>query len=182
MLRFEEKHLNPSRKIEIQRKLPQAIILCPTRELCLQISKDMLSYSKYIKGLKVTPVYGGTSITPQIKHLKSGTQIIVGTPGRVIDLINRKALRLKDIEYVILDEADEMLNMGFKEDIDQILSFTPKERVTWLFSATMPKEIRRIVTKYMRTPVEVSVNSKVQINKDISHKYVITKSSNTYSR
>ena len=101
-------------KIEIDRKLPQTIILCPTRELCLQITKDMISYSKYIKGLKITAVYGGANIQPQIKALKSGTQIVVGTPGRVIDLINRKSLRLKDIDFVILDEADEMLNMGFK--------------------------------------------------------------------
>ena len=113
-------------KINVERKLPQAIILCPTRELCLQISKDITSYSKYIKGLKVTPVYGGASIIPQIKSLKAGTQIIVGTPGRVIDLINRKSLKLQNIEFVILDEADEMLNMGFKDDLDTILAETPR--------------------------------------------------------
>jgi ATP-dependent RNA helicase DeaD len=99
-------------KIDIERKLPQAIILCPTRELCLQIAKDMDTYAKYTKGLKITAVYGGASIMPQIKSLKSGTQIVVGTPGRVIDLINRKSLKLQDIEFVVLDEADEMLNMG----------------------------------------------------------------------
>ena len=114
-------------KVEIDRKLPQTIILCPTRELCLQITKDIKSYAKYTKGLKATAVYGGTSILPQIKSLKSGTQIIIGTPGRVIDLIKRKALKLKDIEFVVLDEADEMLNMGFKEDLDTILAETPKE-------------------------------------------------------
>ena len=131
-------------KIEIKRKIPQAIILCPTRELCLQISKDMDSYAKYIKGLKVTPVYGGASIVPQIKSLKSGTQIVVGTPGRVIDLINRKALKLEEIEFVILDEADEMLNMGFKDDLDTILAETPEKKQTLLFSATMPKEVMKI--------------------------------------
>jgi ATP-dependent RNA helicase DeaD len=127
--------------IELDRKSPQAIILCPTRELCLQISKDMQSYAKYTKGVKVTSVYGGSNIAPQIKALKLGSQIIVGTPGRVIDLIKRNALKLQNIEFVILDEADEMLNMGFKDDLDTILAETPKTKQTLLFSATMPKEV-----------------------------------------
>ena len=156
----------------------QALVLAPTRELVQQTAKQVSQFAKGVKGVNVEVVFGGASITNQISSLRKPTQIVTATPGRLIDLIKRKAINLDQVQYVVLDEADEMLNMGFKEDIDQILSFTPKERVTWLFSATMPKEIRRIVTKYMRTPVEVSVNSKVQINKDISHKYVITKSSN----
>ncbi|MEC7864123.1 MAG: DEAD/DEAH box helicase [Bacteroidota bacterium] len=167
-------------KIEVNRKLPQAIILCPTRELCLQISKDMGSYSKYIKGLKVTPVYGGASIVPQIKLLKSGTQIIVGTPGRVIDLINRKALRLQDIEFVILDEADEMLNMGFKDDLDIILAETPKEKQTLLFSATMPKEVMRISKNYMFSSKTIEVASRNEGAKNVDHHYYMVNASNRY--
>ena len=167
-------------KIEVERKLPQAIILCPTRELCLQISKDMESYSKYIKGLKVTPVYGGASIVPQIKLLKSGTQIIVGTPGRVIDLINRKALRLQDIEFVILDEADEMLNMGFKDDLDIILAETPKEKQTLLFSATMPKEVMRISKNYMFSARTIEVASRNEGTKNVDHHYYMVNASDRY--
>ena len=167
-------------KIEVERKLPQAIILCPTRELCLQISKDMQSYSKYIKGLKVTPVYGGASIVPQIQLLKSGTQIIVGTPGRVIDLINRKALRLQDIEFVILDEADEMLNMGFKDDLDIILAETPKEKQTLLFSATMPKEVMRISKTYMFSAKTIEVASRNEGTKNVDHHYYMVNASDRY--
>ena len=167
-------------KIEIERKLPQAIILCPTRELCLQISKDMESYSKYTKGLKVTPVYGGASIVPQMKSLKSGTQIIVGTPGRVIDLINRKALRLQDIEFVILDEADEMLNMGFKDDLDTILAETPKEKQTLLFSATMPKDVMRISKNYMSIPKTIEVASRNEGTKNVEHHYYMVNARDMY--
>ena len=167
-------------KVEISRKLPQAIILCPTRELCLQIAKDMESYSTYIKGLKVTAVYGGTSIVPQMKTLKSGTQIIVGTPGRVIDLINRKALRLKDIECVILDEADEMLNMGFKDDLDTILAETPKEKQTLLFSATMPKEVMRISKNYMLNPKTIEVASRNEGAKNVDHHYYMVNARDKY--
>ena len=120
-------------KIENDRKTPQAIILCPTRELCLQITKDMNSFAKYLKGVKITAVYGGANIQTQIKSISQGSQIVVGTPGRVIDLIKRKKLRLSDIETVVLDEADEMLNMGFKEDLDIILAETPEEKQTLLF-------------------------------------------------
>jgi ATP-dependent RNA helicase DeaD len=167
-------------KIEVDRRFPQAIILCPTRELCLQISKDMESYSKYIKGLKVTPVYGGASIVPQIRLLKSGTQIIVGTPGRVIDLINRKALRLQDIEFVILDEADEMLNMGFKDDLDIILAETPEEKQTLLFSATMPKEVMRISKNYMFSPKTIEVASRNEGAKDVDHHYYMVNARDRY--
>lgn len=167
-------------KIELSRKLPQAIILCPTRELCLQISKDMQSYSSLIKGLKVTPVYGGTSIVPQIKTLKSGTHIIVGTPGRVIDLINRKSLKLKDIKSVILDEADEMLNMGFKDDLDTILAETPVEKQTLLFSATMPKEVMRISKNYMSNPKTIEVASRNEGTKNVDHHYYMVNARDKY--
>ncbi|MDA7855228.1 DEAD/DEAH box helicase [Cyclobacteriaceae bacterium] len=164
--------------IDSDNRSVQALVLAPTRELVQQTAKQVAQFAKGVKGVNVEVVFGGAAITNQISALRKPTQIVIATPGRLIDLIKRKAIKLDQVQYVVLDEADEMLNMGFKEDIDQILSFTPEQRVTWLFSATMPKEIRRIVTKYMKTPVEVSVNSKEQSNKDITHKYVITKSSN----
>ena len=167
-------------KIEVERKLPQAIILCPTRELCLQIAKDMESFAKYTKGLKITAVYGGASIMPQIKSLKSGTQIVVGTPGRVIDLINRKSLRLQDIEFVVLDEADEMLNMGFKEDLDTILAETPEEKQTLLFSATMPKEVMRISKNYMHNPKTIEVASRNEGAKNVEHHYYMVNARDRY--
>ena len=167
-------------QIEVDRKLPQAIILCPTRELCLQISKDMCSYAKHTKGLKVTPVYGGASIVPQIKSLKSGSQIIIGTPGRVIDLIKRKALKLQNIEFVILDEADEMLNMGFKEDLDTILAETPKKKQTLLFSATMPKEVMRISKNYMFDAKTIEVASRNEGTKNVDHHYYMVNARDKY--
>ena len=167
-------------KIEVDRKLPQAIILCPTRELCLQITRDIETYSKYIKGAKTTAVYGGASIVPQMKSLKSGTQIVVGTPGRVIDLINRKALRLQDIEFVVLDEADEMLNMGFKDDLDTILAETPKEKQTLLFSATMPKEVMKISRDYMFSPKTIEVASRNEGAKDVEHHYYMVNARDRY--
>lgn len=168
-------------KVQIDRKLPQAIILCPTRELCLQISKDMDSYSKYIKGLKINPVYGGASIVPQIKSLKSGAQIVVGTPGRVIDLINRKSLKLQNIEFVILDEADEMLNMGFKDDLDTILAETPKQKQTLLFSATMPKEVLRISKNYMSNAKTIEVASRNEGTKNVDHHYYMVNAKDKYN-
>jgi len=167
-------------KVEIDRLLPQTIILCPTRELCLQITKDIKSYAKYTKGLRATAVYGGTSILPQIKSLKSGTQIIIGTPGRVIDLIKRKALKLKDIEFVVLDEADEMLNMGFKEDLDTILAETPEEKQTLLFSATMPKEVMRISRSYMSNAKTIEIASRNEGAKNVEHHYYMVNASDRY--
>ena len=167
-------------KIEIERKIPQTIILCPTRELCLQITKDIQSYSKYIKELKVTPVYGGASIVPQIKSLKSATQVIVGTPGRVIDLINRKVLKLNNIDFVILDEADEMLNMGFKDDLDTILAETPKEKQTLLFSATMPKEVMKISKNYMINAKTIEVASRNEGTKNVDHHYYMVNAKDKY--
>ena len=167
-------------KIELDRKLPQSIILCPTRELCLQIAKDMDSYAKYTKGLKITAVYGGANIQTQIRALTSGTQIVVGTPGRVIDLIKRKKLRLNDIETVVLDEADEMLNMGFKEDLDTILAETPKEKQTLLFSATMPKEVMRITKNYMFNPKTIEVASRNEGAKNVEHHYYMVNARDRY--
>ncbi|WP_436516502.1 DEAD/DEAH box helicase [Ekhidna sp. To15] len=156
----------------------QALIMAPTRELGQQTAKQLKDFAKSKSRLNVEVVYGGAAIVNQIKALKRPTQIVVATPGRLLDLIKRKAVKLDQVKYVILDEADEMLNMGFQEAIDDILSHTPEERVTWLFSATMPSEIRRIVKKYMSNPKEVSVNTSEKSNKDISHKYVVTKVSN----
>lgn len=164
--------------IDTDNRATQALILAPTRELAQQTAKQIVDFSRNNKRLNVEVVYGGAAIVNQIKALRSPTQIVVATPGRLMDLIKRKAVKLDDVKYVVLDEADEMLNMGFKEAIDEILEYTPEERVTWLFSATMPSDIRKIVKKYMDTPLEVSINASEKSNKDISHKYVITKASN----
>ena len=167
-------------KIEIDRRLPQTIILCPTRELCLQIAKDMDSYAKYTKDLKITAVYGGANIQTQIRALNSGSQIIVGTPGRVIDLIKRKKLKLNDIQSVVLDEADEMLNMGFKDDLDTILAETPEEKQTLLFSATMPKEVMRITKNYMFSPKTIEVASRNEGAKNVEHHYYMVNARDRY--
>lgn len=164
--------------IDSEDKTTQALIMAPTRELSQQTAKQLVDFSKHHKSLNIEVVYGGAAIQNQMKALKRPTQIIVATPGRLLDLIKRKSIRLDNIKYVVLDEADEMLNMGFKEAIDEILAFTPDERTTWLFSATMPAEIRRIVKKYMQDPKEVAVNQEQKSNKDITHKYVMTKNAN----
>jgi len=161
-------------QIDPKQQFIQGIILSPTRELAQQIAKALGEFSKYLPGVSVEVVYGGTAITNQIKDLKRNKpNILVATPGRLIDLMNRKVLNLSNVRYAILDEADEMLNMGFKEDIDTILSFTQKDKNTWLFSATMPKEIRTIVKKYMSDPIEVSVKSDEKVNTNIEHRYAI---------
>ncbi len=164
--------------IDLDDRNVQALIMAPTRELCMQTAAQIKDFSRARKGLNVEVVYGGANIVAQIKALKQTTQIVVATPGRLIDLIKRKAINLEGVNFVILDEADEMLNMGFKEDIDHILSFTDKDKSTWLFSATMPSEIRRIVNKYMKDPIEISVNSEEKSNKDIEHQYVVTTAAN----
>tara|TARA_R110002096_G_scaffold169779_3_gene341523 strand:- start:33450 stop:35276 length:1827 start_codon:yes stop_codon:yes gene_type:complete len=153
----------------------QALIMAPTRELGQQTAKQIIELSSNYKSLNVEVVYGGAAITNQIKALKRPTQIVVATPGRLLDLIRRKAIKLDQVRYVVLDEADEMLNMGFKEDIDDILSNIKVEHSTWLFSATMPNEIRKIVKKYMENPQEVSVNTDQKSNVDITHQYIITR-------
>ncbi len=166
--------------VDETQKFPQALVVCPTRELCMQIVNEVELFKKFIPGMHVLAVYGGTSIGMQIRDLKRGVQIVVATPGRLIDLIERKAINLEQIEYVVLDEADEMLNMGFQEDIEFILQNTPKRNATWLFSATMPPEIRRVSKKYMTTPVEVTVGKVNTANKNIDHQYFVTNSQNRY--
>lgn len=161
--------------IDVNDRHTQAIVLAPTRELGQQIAVQFQKFSKYLPEIKVLAVYGGAPISNQIRALKDKPQIIIATPGRMIDLLNRKALNISKIRYVVLDEADEMLNMGFKEDLDEILKHTPEEKLTWLFSATMPKEIRRIVKTYMHDPVEIAVNSGTSTNKDIEHQYAVVK-------
>lgn len=150
-----------------------ALILAPTRELAQQIAKEFENFGKYKKGMRTLVVYGGTPITTQIREIKKNIpHILVATPGRLQDLIDRKAIKLDEIEFLVLDEADEMLNMGFQEDIDKILEYTPKEKVLWLFSATMPAEIRRIVGTYMQSPFEVKIQSDSKTNENIDHKYI----------
>ena len=161
-------------------RFPQALIICPTRELCLQISNDLETFKNKKESLQVTAVYGGASIGDQIRSLKRGTHIVVATPGRLIDLIERKAINLEQIHYVILDEADEMLNMGFKEDIEFILKNTPNRQSTWLFSATMPPEIRQVSKKYMDKPFEITVGKVNSGNANIDHQYYATQHHNRY--
>ena len=162
-------------KIDLQSKNTQGLIICPTRELCIQITKDLKDYAANTKGISVVPVYGGTDIVKQIRQIERGAHIVVATPGRLIDLINRKKIKLWEVETVILDEADEMLNMGFKEDIDSILQQTPDHKNVWLFSATMPKEVARIAKTYMDSPFEITVGGKNETNKNIEHHYYIVK-------
>ncbi len=150
---------------------PEALVICPTRELCLQITRDIVNFKKYLPNTFVTAVYGGTSISQQIRDLQKGSNIVVATPGRLIDLIERKAINLSDIRYVVLDEADEMLNMGFKEDIEFVLKYTTKRMATWLFSATMPPEIRKVSKKYMDEPAEISIGKVNTANENIDHQY-----------
>lgn len=164
-------------RLDPAQKATQALILAPTRELGQQIADQLFKYSKYQERINVLAVYGGASIQNQMKALKKTQHVIIATPGRLIDLIKRKAIKLESIRYLVLDEADEMLNMGFKEDIDKILSYTPDYKNTWLFSATMPKEIRKIVKKYMENPAEVQVNSKNEVNTDIDHYYALVRHS-----
>jgi ATP-dependent RNA helicase DeaD len=165
---------------DIQQRDVQTLILCPTRELGLQITKDLQNFTKYIKGFRVVPVYGGAPIYNQIKDLKSGAHIVVGTPGRTLDLIKRKALRVQSIKWMILDEADEMLNMGFKEDLDAILEGTPENRQTLLFSATMPKEIERISKNYMKSPDRLSVGKRNAGADNVSHEFYLVQAKDRY--
>jgi ATP-dependent RNA helicase DeaD len=158
----------------------QVLILSPTRELCVQIYNQLTSFSRYMDRINITSVYGGADIVKQIKDLRKGVQVVAATPGRLRDLIGRGAINLENVKYVILDEADEMLNMGFKEELDDILTSVPKERNTWLFSATMPDEVKRIANEYMNNPIEVIIGSKNEVNKDIDHQYVLTHRSIKY--
>src|SRR6478672_4472415 len=166
--------------LHVEQRFPQALVVCPTRELCLQIVSEMELFKKFMPGVQVLAVYGGSSIGQQIRELRRGVQVVVATPGRLIDLIERKAIDLEQIKYVILDEADEMLNMGFQDDIEFILKNTPKREATWLFSATMPPEIRRVSKRYMKEPIEVTVGKVNSANKNIDHQYYITSAQHRY--
>lgn len=158
----------------------QAIILCPTRELCLQITKDLESYSNHLRKIQILAVYGGASSDTQVRALRKGVQIVVGTPGRTLDLINRGSLKINNIKWLVLDEADEMLNMGFREDLDSILKTTPKEKQTLLFSATMPDGVRHISKEYMTDPLEIAVAKKNIGASTISHEYYVVRASDKY--
>ena len=168
-------------QIELKNKNIQTIVLCPTRELCIQISKDLISYSKLINGLKIIPVYGGASIENQIKSIKKGSHVIVGTPGRTKDLIKRKVLNFNYVDRVVLDEADEMLSMGFKDDLDFILDTTKKDRQTLLFSATMSKEVRNISKKFMKNAEEITVEKLNSGSKNVEHNIYYVSSRDKYA-
>ena len=165
---------------DLQSRTVQSLILCPTRELCLQISKDLESYAKYSPGLKIVAVYGGTDIMKQIRAIDRGAQIVVGTPGRSLDLIRRKVLQVSGIRHLVLDEADEMLNMGFQEDLDAILAGTPEDKQTLLFSATMPGEISRIAKKYMHDPAEISIGQRNAGASNVAHEFYMVQARDRY--
>ena len=167
-------------KIDPFNKQTQVLILSPTRELCLQITNEIKLYSKYIDGLYTVAVYGGASIHDQARDIKRGAQVIVATPGRMQDMINRGMVNIKNISICVLDEADEMLNMGFYEDITSILSDTPKDKNTWLFSATMPQEVARIAKEFMRNPQEITVGHKNSSSANIAHEYYLVNARDRY--
>jgi len=167
-------------QINISEKYPQALILSPTRELCVQIAKDLMAYSKYVDGLKVLPIYGGANIDAQIRGLRMGTHIIVATPGRILDLIKRGRADITRVGTVVLDEADEMLNMGFRDDLNEILESVPDERRTLLFSATMPKEVAAISKNYMKNPEEITIGKKNSGAESIKHMYYLVQARDRY--
>lgn len=167
--------------LDCQNKTVQALILAPTRELCVQITNDIKNYGKYLNGFAATAIYGGARIDGQIKDIKRGVQVVVATPGRLIDMIERRVINLSTVKNVVLDEADEMLNMGFKEDLDIILKETPKDKNTWLFSATMPKEVERIARTYMHSPMELSTGKKNEGADNLSHVYYVVSPRDRYS-
>ncbi|MEH6406294.1 MAG: DEAD/DEAH box helicase [Leeuwenhoekiella sp.] len=167
-------------QINANSKTTQGLIISPTRELCLQITNEIKAYSKYVNGVNVVAVYGGANIQEQARAISRGAQIIVATPGRMMDMMRRKLVDITEINYCILDEADEMLNMGFYEDITTILADTPKEKNTWLFSATMPKEVSRIAKQFMRSPIEITVGTKNMGAENVSHEYYLVNSRDRY--
>jgi len=166
--------------ISTEKRHTQALILSPTRELCMQIAEDLLSYSKYIKNVNITAVYGGASIVNQIRQLERGSQIIVATPGRMVDLMNRGNINLSKLQWLVLDEADEMLNMGFKDELDEILSKTPETKNTLLFSATMPNEVGRIARTYMDDPIEVVAGTRNSAAENVEHICYLTNIKDRY--
>ncbi|MGE4520687.1 MAG: DEAD/DEAH box helicase [Desulfobacteraceae bacterium] len=161
-------------------KKVQGLVICPTRELCIQISNDFNNFTRFIKGAEIVSVYGGAGIVKQMSSLKRGAHIVVATPGRLHDLIRRKAVDLSNVKYVVLDEADEMMSMGFKEDLDIILNQTPKQKRTWLFSATMPAEVSRIADNYMDSPVEIVAGRKNSLAQNIEHLCYCVREKNRY--
>jgi len=167
--------------LDFEKNYPQALILCPTRELCIQITNDINNYAKKMANVNVVAVYGGASIMDQLRQIKRGVQIVVATPGRMLDIIGRNAIDFSKVRFLVLDEADEMLNMGFQEDIDNILSTTPEDKKTWLFSATMPAEVRRIAKKYMTDPYELTMGTKNTGNENIEHEYYIVRARDKYA-
>ena len=168
-------------QIDVKNRVPQSLILCPTRELCLQIAGDLNDYSKYIDGLKVLPVYGGSSIDSQIRSLKRGVHIIVATPGRLLDLMERKTVSLSTVHNIVMDEADEMLNMGFTDSINAILADVPKERNTLLFSATMSPEIARISKNYLQNAKEITIGRKNESTSNVKHVAYIVQAKDKYA-
>lgn len=168
-------------KIDSQSRTTQGLILSPTRELCLQITKEMQLYSKYVKGLNTVAIYGGASISDQARQIKRGAQIVVATPGRMKDMIGRGIIDISKLDYCILDEADEMLNMGFYEDIKDILSNTPKDKSTWLFSATMPREVATIAKRFMHNPTEITVGARNTGVDTVQHEYYVVGGRDRYS-
>jgi ATP-dependent RNA helicase DeaD len=168
-------------KIDATQRCVQALILCPTRELCMQITRDLQHYAKYIPEIYIVPVYGGASIEVQFKELARKPQVIVATPGRLRDMIRRNRVDFTNVKVMILDEADEMLNMGFQEEVDDILEYMPKERNTMLFSATMPKEVEAILDKYMNNPVKVAVGERNSGTANVDHKYYMMAAKDRYS-
>ena len=166
--------------IDTDSRVTQGLILSPTRELCLQIASELRNYAKYLPKVNVVAVYGGASIEEQARSLKKGAQIIVATPGRMQDMIRRNFVDISHINYCVLDEADEMLNMGFYEDITAILSHTPQEKNTWLFSATMPNEVAKIARKFMRKPIEITVGTRNQATNTVQHEYYIVSGRHRY--
>lgn len=167
--------------LDFSQNVPQALILCPTRELCLQIASDLKKYAKNLPDTRVVAVYGGANISDQLRQIKRGVQIVVATPGRMLDIIGRNAIDFSQVKYVVLDEADEMLNMGFQEDIDEILSTTPEVKKTWLFSATMPKAVRKIAKNYMTDPFELTVGTENSGNANIEHQYFVVRASDKFA-
>ena len=167
--------------IDLNERAIQGLILCPTRELCVQVASDLVNYAKFAPQCRVTAVYGGASIDTQIRQIRSGTQIIVATPGRLIDLIERGAVKLDQMKRLVLDEADEMLNMGFKDDLDVILKSATNKQSVWLFSATMSNEVRAISRNYMTNPVEITTGRRNETNENIEHVYYVCRADDRYS-
>lgn len=167
-------------RIDLDRNVPQALVLAPTRELCLQIAGDLADFAKYVPDIEILPVYGGSSIESQIRALRKGVQIIVATPGRLIDLINRGVVHLDDVHTVVLDEADEMLNMGFVDSINDILSHVPDQRKMLMFSATMPAEVAKIAKRFMKDPEEVVIGTRNEGAKNVRHIYYMVNAKDKY--